>query len=283
MTIFLKFFVLFIFLSSLLQSSTLDVKQIQNDFYDTVIIKPLYIKYKEKSLVDKALEKRAKKFRIYNIYWKKAKLLLKKHTESLSSSQFLTLVDLSKQVLLLVLWDEEEKDFHPVGFDFISSGNINREKNVKAGEDHYLKTPTGFFDIKSGWRSDGKTNEDNVTFPYGKKDSFVFYFGEQNSLRYNTFDKNNTKVKNPKKYKLIKDKLKFAMHAHVSSAPLGTPRSHGCIRMSNELDYYLDNNLVFFKNLYDGNKWIHPYKKPPTNPKNYNLAGEFMLVVNSVY
>jgi hypothetical protein len=279
----LKSFVLFILLSSLLQSSTLDVKKIQNDFYNTVVVKPLYLKYKEKSLVDKALKNRTKRFHIYNIYWKKAKALLCKHKDALSSSQFLTLVDLSKQVLLVVLWDEDKKDFHPIGFDFISSGNINREKSVKAGEDHYLKTPTGFFDLKSGWRSDGKTNEDNVTFPYGEKDRFVFYFGEQSSLRYNTFDSNNTKVKNPKEYKLIKDKLKFAMHAHISNTPLGIPRSHGCIRMSNELNHYLDNNLVFFKKFYDGNKWTHPYKKPPTNPKNYNLAGEFILVVNSVY
>ncbi|MDA3909468.1 MAG: L,D-transpeptidase [Sulfurimonas sp.] len=279
----LRVCIVFLFLPLILQSSTLNIKEIQNDFYDTVILRPLYDKYRKKSLVDKALKERAKKFRIYNSYWEKAKKELYKKSEYLSSSQFLTLVDLSKQVLIVVLWDNEEKNFYPIGFDFISSGNIQREKDVTTGEAHYFKTPTGFFNIKSGWRSEGEIYKDKVTMPYGKKDSFVFYFGEQKSIRYNTFDKNDTKIKNPEKWTLITDKLKFAMHAHVSTAPLGIPQSHGCIRMTNELNIYLDNNLVFFKHLYDGKKWIHPYKKPPTRPKNHKLAGEFMLILNSVY
>ncbi len=280
---FLRVFSLFIFLSALLQASSFDVKKLQNDFYDTVIVKPLYAKLHKKSLVDKALKQRAKKFRIYNNYWKKAKIELNKRKKYLYSSQFLTLIDLSKQVIIVVLWDKDKKDFYPIGFDFISSGNIKREKDVTNGDDHYFKTPSGFFSIKSGWRSKGEKNKDKFTMPYGKKDSFVFYFGEQKSIRYNTFDINNTKIKNPKKWTLITDKLKFAMHAHVSSAPLGAPHSHGCIRMSNDMNSYLDNNLVFFKHLYKEKKWIHPYKKPPTEPKNYELAGEFMLILDSVY
>lgn len=283
MSMFLKFFILSLLVSSLLEASSLNVEKIQNDFYDNVIIKPLYSKYRKKSLVDLALKKRAKKFRIYNGYWKKAKKELWKNHKYLSSSQFLTLIDLSKQVLIVVLWDNEAKDFYPIGFDFISSGNINREKEVTNGDDHYFKTPSGFFNIKSGWRSDGDIYKDNITMPYGKKDSFVFYFGEQKSIRYNTFNENNTKIKDPKKWKLITGKLQLAMHAHTSSAPLGTPQSHGCIRMSNDLNIYLDNNLVFFKHLYDGKKWIHPYKKPPEEPKNHELAGEFMLILDSVY
>ncbi len=236
MHIFLKSFILFIFLSFILQASSFDVKQLQKDFHNTVVLKPLYIKYNKKSLVDKALQKRAKKFRVYNYYWKRAKKLLSKQSKHLSSSQFLTLIDLSKQVLIVVLWDKEANDFYPIGFDFISSGNIKREKEVTNGDAHYFKTPAGFFNIKSGWRSDGKIYKDNITMPYGKKERFVFYFGEQKGLRYNTFDKNNTKIKDPKKWTLITDKLKFAMHAHTSTAPLGIPQSHGCIRMSNELN-----------------------------------------------
>ena len=282
MNIFLKFFIILLFLSSLLQASSFNVKRLQKDFHSTVVLKPLYSKYKKKSLVDKAIQKRAKKFRVYNFYWKRAKVLLSKHKKHLRTSQFLTLVDLSKQVLIVVLWDKKANDFYPLGFDFISSGNIDREKEVSAGADHYFKTPAGFFSIQSGWRSDGKTYTDNFTKPYGKKDSYVFYFGEQTSLRYNTFDANKTKIKDQKKWKLITDKLKFAMHAHTSTAPLGTPQSHGCIRMSDDMNIYLDNNLVFFKSLYKGKKWTHPYKKPPTRPKNHNLAGNFMLVVNSI-
>jgi hypothetical protein len=282
MNVFLKIFISFVFLSSILQASSLNVKAIQDDFYNSVILKPLYAKYRKKSLVDKALKQRAKKFRIYNNYWQRAKKHLIKKSEYLSSSQFLTLVDLSKQVLIVVLWDNEIKDFYPIGFDFISTGNIQREKEVKKGENHYFKTPTGFFNIKSGWRSKGEINKDNITMPYGKKNSFVFYFGEQKSIRYNTFDENNTKITDSKKWKIITEKLKFAMHAHVSTAPLGLPQSHGCIRMRNELNAYLDNNLVFFKHLYDGKKWIHPYKKPPNNPTNHSLAGEFMLILDKI-
>ncbi|WP_294963536.1 L,D-transpeptidase [Sulfurimonas sp.] len=282
MRIFFRLSIFFILLSSLLQASSLNVVKIQNDFYYSVIIKPLYAKYHKKSLVDKALKQRRNKFRIYNSYWKRAKKELFKKSKHLTSSQFLTLVDLSKQVILVVLWDNEAKNFYPVGYDFVSTGNINREKDVKRGEDHYFKTPAGFFNIKSGWRSDGKVYSDNFTKPYGKKDSYVFYFGEQKGIRYNTFDKNKTKIKDPKKWQLISDKLKLAMHAHISTAPLGTPQSHGCVRISSELNAYLDNNLVFFKHLYDGKKWTHSYKKPPIKPKNYELAGEYMLVLNKI-
>ena len=282
MNVFLKIFISFIFISSVLQASSLNVKAIQTDFYNNVILKPLYSKYRKKSLVDKVLTQRAQKFRIYKSYWKRAKVHLFKKREFLSSSQFLTLVDLSKQVLILVLWDNEAQDFHPVGFDFISTGNIKREKEVTNGENHYFKTPAGFFSIKSGWRSEGEMYEDNITMPYGKKDNYVFYFGEQKSIRYNTFDANNTKITDSKKWKIITGKLKFAMHAHISSLPLGLPHSHGCIRMSSDLNIYLDNNLVFFKHLYDGKKWTHPYKKPPNNPTNHSLAGEYMLIMDKI-
>nr|WP_321265451.1 L,D-transpeptidase [uncultured Sulfurimonas sp.] len=277
-----KISIIFLLLSTLLYSTEFNVKKMQKDFHTTVVLKPLYEKYKNKSKVKKAIQKRAKRFRVYNFYWKRAKVLLAKQMKHLKSSQFLSLVDLSNQVLIVVLYDKPMKDFYPIGFDFISSGNIDREKEVKNGEDHYFKTPTGFFNIKSGWRSDGELNIDKFTLPYGEKDRFVFYFGEQDSFRYSTFDKNNKKIKDSKNYKLINGKLKFAMHAHKSTAPLGTPQSHGCIRMSNDLNIYLDNNLVFFKHLYDGKKWTHPYKKPPTKPKHYDLAGEFMLVVDSI-
>ena len=268
-----RLLVVFLLLSSLLHSTSFDVKKMQKDFLYEVIEKPLYKKYKNRTLVKKAIKKRAKRFRVYNYYWKKAKALLSKHKKKLTHSQFLTIVDLSKQVLIVVLWDKQTKDFYPIGFDFISSGAMSREVEVKNGDDHYFKTPTGFFNIKSGWRSKKEMT----------KGRFVFYFGEQEGLRYNTFDKNNKKIKDTKKYKVIRDKLKFAMHAHKNTRPLGTPQSHGCIRTSHDLNVYLDNNLVFFKHLYDGKKWNHPYKKPPANPKNHNLAGEFMLVVDSIY
>ena len=119
--------------------------------------------------------------------------------------------------------------------------------------------------------------------PYGKKGRFVFYFGKQKSVRYNTFDVNGTKIIDPSKWKVISDELKFAIHAHKSTTSLGKAHSHGCIRMSNELNVFLDNNLVFFKHLYNEKKeWIYRYKQPPKEPKNHELAGEYLLIIEEI-
>ena len=266
-------FLFFLTLTSL-GASDFDVKKIQDEFFSQVILKSFDTR--EKLVI------REKKFNTDAIYWQKAKKHLKKYKDKFTTSQFLSFVDLSNQVFILVLYDASVDDFFVIGFDFISSGDMKREVEVKSGDDHYFKTPAGLFSIKSGWRSKGEMLDDNVTLPYGKKGSYVFYFGEQKSIRYNTFDINGTKIKDKKKHKLIRDKLKFAIHTHKSSLEFGVPRSHGCIRMSEELNSFLDNNLVFFKYLYKDKKWIHPYKKPPKYPKNYLLAGEYLLVVNSV-
>lgn len=313
----MRFFanIFFITLFSIsLHSSTYNLSEIQNDFYANVALKPLYEKYygqsidvlckgrskicynsellkimknspfTENSFIKKSLAQRKKKFHIRNNYWKKAKEHLSSKQDAFTFTQFIALVDLSKQVLILVLWDNDTKTFHPIGFDFISSGNINKEVETNTGDDHYLKTPSGLFNIQSGWRSNGKVLDDNVTLPYGQKNTYVFYFGTQKSIRYNTFDKNGTKVKDINKWNLITDKLNLALHAHKSSAPFGRPNSHGCIRISDELNLFLDNNLVFFKELYNNKKeWKHPYNKPPKEPKNYQLAGKYLFVLDKIY
>jgi len=270
----LKIIFIFILALSYLGASEFDVKKIQDEFFSQVILKSFDTREK--------LVAREKKFSIDALYWQKVKKHLKKYKSKFKKSQFISFVDLSNQVFILVLYDTSANNFFAIGFDFISSGDMSREVEVKSREDHYFKTPSGLFSIKSGWRSKGEMLDDNLTLPYGKKGSFVFYFGEQSSIRYNTFDINGTKIKDKKKHKLIRDKLKFAIHTHKSSLEFGVPRSHGCIRMSEELNIFLDNNLVFFKHLYKDKKWTHPYKKPPKHPRNYFLAGEYMLVVDSV-
>ena len=269
MALFIKIFITLLFLVFSLHASTFKIQEIREDFHNKV--------------AKKSLKNRDDKFRLDDTYWDKAKSHLWTKRDSFSSSQFIVLVDLSKQVLIVVLWDNKEKTFHPIGFDFVSTGNMSREAETTNGDSHYLKTPAGLFGIKSGWRSDGELLDDNVTMPYGKKDTFVFYFGEQKSIRYNTFDVNGKKITDPNKWQIISDKLKFAIHAHKSTTSLGKPHSHGCIRMSNELNLFLDNNLVFFKHLYNEKKeWTHPYKKPPKEPKNHELAGEYMLVIDGL-
>lgn len=269
MILSVKILIASFFLLFSLEASTFNIQEIREDFHNKV--------------VNTSLKNRDKKFRIDESYWDEAKNYLWDQRQHFSSSQFITLVDLSKQVLIVVLWDNKQNSFHYIGFDFVSTGDISREAEVTNGDSHYLKTPIGLFGIKSGWRSKGETLDDNVTLPYGTKGRFVFYFGEQKSVRYNTFNENGEKITDPDKWQLITDKLKFAIHAHKSSTSLGEPNSHGCIRMSDELNLFLDNNLVFFKHLLNEKKeWSHPYKKPPKEPKNHELAGEYMLVIDGL-
>ena len=75
-----KLFFTYILFSSLLQASSFDIKQMQKDFHSEVVLKPLYQKYHNKILVDKAV----------------------KQSTHLDSSQFVTFVDLSKQVLTCI-------------------------------------------------------------------------------------------------------------------------------------------------------------------------------------
>ncbi len=293
-------------MSTFLQANAYNLRLIQGDFYNKVILEPLYNKYYIRSLektcknkatecygirlsnfmqkkyVKNILKKRAETFVLDDKYLTQVEFRMRSDKWRLTSTQFITIVDLSKQVFVLLLWDNKMKTLKPIGFDFIASGAMEREAEVKKGEDHFLKTPSGFFPIVSGWRSKGKIYKDKYTMPYGKKDRFVFFFGIQKSVRYNTFKKNGKKMKSKKEYKLITDKLNFAIHTHISKKSLGIPASHGCIRMSHELNVFLDNNLVFFKHLYRNGTWLHPYKKPPESPKNFELAGEYMLIIDKI-
>jgi lipoprotein-anchoring transpeptidase ErfK/SrfK len=215
-------------------------------------------------------------------YWKNIVTKLNNKEINLNDSQFVSIIDLSKQLYTVTLWDQDTKKFYYIGNDLISSGNISREKEVKFGEDHYLKTPAGIFKSQYGWRSDGKANDDNVTLGYGQKDRYIFYFGQQNSIRYNTFDEDNQKIYDENKWKLITDKLSLAVHSHKSSKPMGVANSHGCIRMTDELNRFLDNNSILHKNILDGDKWLHKYSKEPNDSKYHNFAGEYLIVFDKI-
>jgi hypothetical protein len=124
--------------------------------------------------------------------------------------------------------------------------------------------------------------DDNITLPYGKKDRYIFYFGKQLGVRYNTFDSNKTKIHDKTKWKLIKDSFEFAMHAHQSTAKFGKKSSHGCIRTSEELNIFLDNNFVLHKSMVDDGKWIHPYLKKPKEQAHIQLVGEYLIVFDKI-
>ena len=263
-----KILTILLFFSIFLQASEYNLTEIKKDFYKNVVLKS-------------PIKNRNKKFRLTESYFNKAKKHLLQESDKFTYTQFVALVDLSKQVLILTLWDNTKKDFFPIGFDFVSTGDIDREGETKRGEDHYVKTPSGIFGIKSGWRSDGKVIDDNVTKPYGSKGRFVFYFGKQNSIRYNTFDKNGKKINDKKKWTLIKSELQLAMHAHTSQNYFGQTQSHGCIRISEAMNIFLDNNFVFFSHLLLDDEWIHPYEAAPKTPKNHKLAGKYLVIIDS--
>ncbi|MEA3354700.1 MAG: L,D-transpeptidase family protein [Campylobacterota bacterium] len=219
-------------------------------------------------------------------YWNKleVKLLQSKSINglNLTNSQFVSVIDLGRQIYTLTVWDALENKFIYIGKDLISSGNIYREAEIRYGENHYFKTPSGVFSSKTGWRSDGKFKDDNITLGYGHKGRFVFYFGKQKSIRYNTFDKDGNKLKSVDSWKLITDNLQFALHSHQSSKSLGAPHSHGCVRMSDELNRFLDNNHVFHKNMFKNKIWMEQYTNKPNNPKNKKLSGEYLFVFNKI-
>jgi lipoprotein-anchoring transpeptidase ErfK/SrfK len=216
-------------------------------------------------------------------YFEKLKTKLNTQELHLEGSQFLSVVDLESQKLILLLWDDLSKEFHFIGQDYISSGNMEREIEIQLGEDHYLKTPAGVFKAHKGWRSDGKAHkDDDKILGYGKKDRFIFYFGEHLTIRYGVFDTQKNKIYDPAKWQIIKDRLKFAMHSHESRQSMGRPNSHGCIRMDDELNRFLDNNFVLHKPNINQNQWSHKYASPPNEPQNIDLAGQYLIVFDSI-
>ncbi len=280
-----KLLLLIMLLGSALWAIEADLKILQKSFYKNVTLsticpnKKKCYQLKNKNL----LLKRIKKIYISYPYWKALKRNMASYSKLLSHSQFVTIIDLSRQLLIVAMWDAPTKIFHFIGSDIISSGNMELEATVGNGDDHYLKTPAGVFKIQSGWRSEGKTLEDNSTLPYGEKDRFIYYFGTQKSIRYNTFDKNGTKLIHKKDWQLIEDELEFAIHAHKSSRALGKPYSHGCIRMSNELNIFMDTHLVLHKNAFNTEKkWSMKWITPPHYHTDPDLAGEYLFVFDTI-
>lgn len=298
-------------LSSVCYSNTTNIQQLQEQFNKDVIelnvFKKRFGKYltkicdddmkcyknvigklkswdtvKKDDKLKNILTTKVEKIKYDENYWNNVILKLSNKKINLNTSQFVSVVDLEKQLYIVTFWDEDTKQFQFIGKDLISSGNIQREKEIKFGDDHYLKTPSGIFKSHNGWRSDGKKSDDNVTLGYGKKDRYIFYFGKQKTVRYNTFDKNKQKIYDEDKWKLITDKLSFAVHSHKSSKPMGQPNSHGCIRMTDELNRFLDNNSILHKNMLKGDKWLHKYAKEPTDPKYHNFAGEYLIVFDKI-
>lgn len=307
----LRLFTSILFLLNFLFAEPIDIKKLQDLFIQNVIEMNVYKKHystflnntcngeyiclqeqiqrlkswesvqNDNKLKIMLQEKYSKTF-FSKAYWEKVLIKLEKTDIKLAQTQFVSIIDLQNQYFIIALWDNDLEQFNYIGRDLISSGNIQRETEVQRGEPHYLKTPAGIFETQLGWRSDGKTKEDNITLGYGEKDRYIFYFGKHDTVRYNTFDTNGNKLSTPEQWKLIKDKLDFALHSHKSSLPMGIANSHGCVRTTDELNRFLDNNFVLHKKLLNDTKWNHKFAKAPEAPANYDLAGKYLIVFDNI-
>jgi hypothetical protein len=145
-----------------------------------------------------------------------------------------------------------------------------------------LRHPPEFFKVKLVGEVRENSKRIKKTLGYGYKDRFVFYFGKQKSIRFNIFDQNGTKIDDVDQWKKIIDELDFALHSHKSTKGFGQPHSHGCVRMSDELNRFLDNNMVLHKSMLENSEWKSHYTKPPKNPTNQSLAGQYLIIFDKI-
>lgn len=72
------------------------------------------------------------------------------------------------------------------------------------------------------------------------------------------------------------------MHSHESSKPMGIPNSHGCIRITHELNLFLDENLVLHKNNLNKSHLLPQDISPEQMPLKIKYAGKYLIVVNKI-
>ena len=214
------------------------------------------------------------------------KLHIQLQEKDLKDHEFITTVDLSRQLFLIFLYDKKQNHFHKIGVDLISSGDQMKEGQIIWGEDHYFDTPTGVFTISQGWRSEGqyKTNRiNNEEYqPYGSKNRFIYHVGKIQTKRYHVFDRSKQKIENQDKWRVIEDTIDFALHSHNSSSPMGAPDSHGCIRMKDTLNYFLDTNAILHKKFFRDDKWRLRFTKQPDGLKYKEFAGEYIVIFDKI-
>lgn len=239
---------------------------------------------KVKILLEKKLQYRLNQISINEQYWlgvqDKIEETIKQ--KNINTSEYLTLIDISRQLFIVTLYEKKYNRISFIGADLISTGNIEKEKEIKYGQDHYFRTPSGIYENSLGWRSNGKINEDGITKAYGENGRFVYYFGKHKSKRYNTFDSRGNKVYNKEKWKLISGYLNFAMHAYDSPMQLGVPQSHGCVRMSSELNLFLDKNRILHQNRLESHLLRGKYSRNEFMNSFNVYSGKILVIVDSV-
>ena len=276
-----KFFLIFLININIYANIVYDLRK---DFFHNVVEKQL-LKLDSQKDIKEAIKQRKKQSILSSYDIKRYETIIIENIgkNNLQDNEYFSIVNIKKQIYSILLYLKDEDKFYLIGSDLISSGNKNREVEVKYGEDHYFDTPTGVFEVKKGWRSSGKfKNNKKLIQSYGKKDRFIYYFGKIRQKRYNPFIKGK-KIKYKKNYNLIDDTLNFAIHSYTNKSnpyKLGQRASHGCVRMSDELNIFLDNNLVLHKNFFKNNKWYLKKSKKPENIKNLNIKGSYLFIVD---
>jgi len=260
-----------------------DVKTLRDDFFHNVVEKQL-LKIDSQKELQKAIKQRKNQSILSKRDIKRYEDIIKNiGKKNLLNDEFFSIVNLKRQIYSILLYKKDKNRFYLIGSDLISSGNKNREEEVKYGEDHYFDTPIGIYEVKQGWRSTGKFKDKDKTIQsYGKKDRFIYYFGKMTQKRYNSFKKGQ-KIKSKNDYQIIDDTLNFAIHSYTNKKnkyKLGQKASHGCIRMSDELNIFLDNNLVLHKNFFNKNKWRLKKSTKPTYMKDLNLKGSYLIIID---
>ena len=274
---------LIIFIFIYINTYAYDIQEIRKDFFHNVIEKQI-LKLKTKKEINDEINKRKQQSILNKQEIARYKKIIFKEIkkENIHSNEYFSIVNLKKQIYTILLYDRNIDKLYLIGSDLISSGNMKKETEVKYGEDHYFDTPIGVYEVKRGWRSDGKYKTTNkIIQSYGSKERFIYYFGNMHQKRYNSFKKRK-KINNIKKYKIIDDNLNFAIHSYKNkNYKFGSKQSHGCVRMSDELNVFLDNNLVLHKNFFYNDRWKLKYSKKPHNIKNIEIKGAFLFIIKN--
>lgn len=180
-------------------------------------------------------------------------------------SQYFIVVDSSfkKQNLMLAFWDSSAQSFH-------LSSNMAKISSGRTSKVHHYITPTGWLEQipeNGTYRAQGTKNKNGIR-GYGAKGMRVWDFGWQNA--YTGW------LKNPEVRQ-----IRMQMHATDPTfleQRLGSPASQGCIRLSSEINQFLDNHAIIDKNIENSSMSWSLKKDRPNKVEN---AGSFVLIVNT--
>ncbi len=262
-----------------------DIEQLKQEFYKDVVLQNINHTYLTKHDREEAILYHKKVTFLYKKSFDKMVKIIKNKikTDHINHDEYFSFIDLKQQTFIVMLYLYDKNKIYHIGSDLISTGNMDMEQKVKYGEDHYFETPVGEYEIKKGWRSDGKFKDYNKTIqPYGSKGCFIYYVGKVVAKRYNTFDSNKTKILDKQKYKIYYDTLNFAIHSYNLNDKIykrGFKSSHGCVRLSDYLNRFLDKHLVLHENFFRNGKWRLKLSAKPKNIINYNIKGKYLFIL----